>query len=329
MQIRVCLCVLLFIATATGIEDSLTMIPFNFSSIPVANSTIPSISVTSTPAIPSSATANGSFTIFPLSSTLVSTLVPSNTVSPTLIPPPPQQNSCYSVNKTKDKPCVLLCVKQPIRLISNFTEGNGTVYDVTVPIPGPNGNGATVSGFCPKSINSNFARSGLIIAWSVSSDINFKLELTFVLNLKKNDGQLGDQDVWFLESATYDYHNVSSEFKYSLNLTNGTETETITSNLRRAYTCDKPHLFYLKNNPTIPTVTVTIMNITQYTLQPFALNLTEHEFTYIETCKPGGIPLFVPVVVAGILSGFVLILMFLYVIGRFRTKKKVQYERLS
>ena len=329
MGFGVCLCLLLFIATGLAVEDNFTMVALSSSPTALVNSTTRHISATSTP-LSTSATASDTFTINPYN--FSSTFMPSHTIKPTITPPPPTRNtSCYSVNST-DSPCVLLCLNnasQPIRLISNFTGEKGSAYNVTVLIPGPSH--VKVSGFCPKSINSNIDRSGLYLSWSVSSVIKYELNLTFVLNQKPRVGSPGDslggQDVWFLETATYLSHNVS-DATYFVNLTNETETETIASNVRRAYTCDKPRLFFFQNTNS-KNRTVTIMNITEYTLQPFALNLTRHKFLFLDTCEPGGIPLFVPIIVAGILTAFVCILLLLYVIGRFRTRKKVQYERLS
>ena len=306
MRYSVFLFLSLFIAT--GFANNWTLVPYIPSATVVVNSTSNSIHTTSIPttSLPSSYAPN-SFTVIPLSSSFL----PSSPIMPTLTPVTLPNNTCYSVNYTNTKPCVLLCVKQPIRLTSNFTYGN-----ITVAIPGPKD---IVSGFCPKTINRNFDRSGLNFNWS-NSGINYELNLTFVLNQKVNIGKLGLQDLWYLETATF-----RSNMTYSVNFTDGTGTGTITSDVRRAYTCDTPRLINLTSN----TTSVTIINMTEYTLQPFALNLTGNMFKFIDTCEPGGIPIFVPMIVAGILAGFVLILLLLYGFGRLRLKRKGEYEKLS
>ncbi|KAI6656717.1 hypothetical protein LOD99_16021 [Oopsacas minuta] len=321
MMFRICL-LSLFIATTFGLQDNLTVVPV---SLPSSTTFAPN-STTHASSTQTQTTDIASFTMFPLRSTSATT-VPHSTVKPTSThgPPTPQQ-MCYSFNYTKsNNPCVKLCVTKQIFLLSNFTKNNKS-YNSSVVIPGPSE--VTISGMCPASINSNFDRSALNLKWAGKGDNKYELNITFLLNQKENGDGIRSLDKWYLESVTYLYQNMSV-ITYTRNITKH-RAKTITSDIRRASTCDKPLVIILNPEPNkYENGTMTWLNISTYTLQPFALNLTHFDFKFVDSCEPSGIPLFVPIIVAGILAGFVLILLILYAIGRFRMKRKGEYERLT
>ena len=297
---------LLFLATGFSLQNSTT-------------------SLTTSLTTSTTATQNSvSFTIIPFSSGIPSSSVPlSSSVTPSHSPtspptPVPLVSKCYSLNDThSNHSCVMLCVREPIRLISNYTDAaTNKTKNSTVTVPDPWN--VTISGFCPMSISDKLDRSAISLKWS-----KYVVSVTFLYNKKDNGGKNMALDKWYLESVTMMKEN---ENNYTRNVTKN-DTDTIVSDIRRAYTCDKP--FILELYPEQKNTTVTWLNMTQYTIQPFALNLTNFSFKFIESCEPSGIPTFVPIIVAGILAAFVLILLLLYVIGRLRLKKKGEYERLT
>ena len=199
-------------------------------------------------------------------------------------------------------------MKESIKFISNFTDKNNKTVNSTVTIPDPWN--VTISGNCPVSISDTLDRSDIVLKWP-----GYGVSFTFLYNKKSNGVGKMALDKWYLESATY---YIDKMINYTRNVTKN-NTDTIVSDIRRAYTCDNP--FIMELYPELKNTSVTWLNITRYTIQPFALNLTNFQFQFLDTCEPGGIPLFVPIIVACILVAFVLILLILYVIGRFRPKK--------
>ena len=312
LAMKYCVALLsLFLATVYSLQNSTT-------------------TTTTTTTIHTSATTTQnsvSFTVKPYSSGIPSSSVPpSSSVTPShspSIPPTPQPlvDKCYTLNETRsNQSCVKLCVYEPIRFLSNYTDANNKTKNSTVTIPDPWN--VTISGLCPVSLNGKFDRSAMSLQWH-----GYSFSFTFLYNKKNNgDGKLA-LDKWFLESATFMKEN---ENNYTRNVTKN-DTDTIVSDVRRAYTCDTPFILelYPELYPEQKNVTGTWLNMTRYTIQPFALNLTDFSFQFLDSCEPSGIPLFVPIIVAGILGLFVLVLLFLYVIGRFRLKKKGEYERLT
>ena len=271
-------------------------------------------STTSTTTIHTSATATqhvASLTVIPHSSGIPSSSVPpssSSTIPPSSqhpTTPPISFEDCYTLNHThNNQSCVKLCVKEPIKFISNFTDKKNK----TVKVPDPWD--VTISGNCPMSISDTLDRSDIFLKWP-----GYGVSFTFLYNKKSNGVGKMALDKWYLESATY---TIDKMINYTRNVTKN-NTDTIVSDIRRAYTCDNP--FIMELYPELKSTSVTWLIITRYTIQPFALNLTNFQFQFLDSCEPGGIPLFVPIIVACILVAFVLILLILYVIGRFRPKK--------
>lgn len=214
-----------------------------------------------------------------------------------------------------------LCVSSSINITTNLTLKG---VPKLVLVPGPSN--VTIIGKCPVIIPGGLASSKISLRWTKTSKISHQLTFSFLLNQSPHSGRYGALDTWYLDSVSYLYNN-NSNYSYTVHLN---ETETISAQIRQAYTCSNNLTLELTQEPNkLSNVTGTNITLSSYTVQPFALNLTGNNFKYFDDCVPSGIPQFVPIIVACVLAGFVIILLVLYVIGRFRAKKKGQYERLT
>ena len=255
---------------------------------------------------------NVTYVPIPLTTQPQLTIFPAPTSTPTP-PPKPYFPFCYTLNATKlTNPCVRLCVSRSINITTNLTLLKGE----PILIPGPSN--VIITGQCPVIIPGGLANSKISLKWTKSSNIWHQLTFSFLLNQSPHSGRYGALDTWYLDSVSYLYHNVSN-YSYIVHLN---ETETISAQIRQAYTCSNNLTLELTQEPNkLSNGTGTNITLSSYTVQPFALNLTGNNFKYFNDCVPSGIPGIVVVLMGSILAGFVITLLLLYLICRFRIKR--------
>ena len=220
---------------------------------------------------------------------------------------------CYSYNDPNTlQPCVKVCFQDMELTLYQTGTNTNQVYKM---------NKITrLDGTCPIRYSSNYVTSSLTFH-STNSSVKLELTLSFRLNLEStNDYIFSAKDIWYV----YAIH-ISSNYLHSYGYNLSSSNPTFFAHARQAYKCVASLIVPLSGHYSTQYGTI---NLTNYMMQPFNLSDTEFDFKYFATCREAGIPFYIPILVAGILATFVLILVLTYLIGCFNRRNTRRYTRL-